>query len=212
MASALSPASPHDDPAVIEQRRIRETLAELRAIFSAFPPEVRGRINIPTDEIIAAETDRARVNLIKRAINSANEVLENHLQNEYTEAFDRLMDMARPNASASKQNKGKLTPQTQRMIGKIDAVIHLSPSQFAVESIKADAGVSAAQDASDNAEPGSEDAKQKGAALIEATTDAAILSTFGAFANRSAIEMESAFAQHANNSPTTRAGNTPVSF
>ncbi len=186
---------PSDDPAVIEQRRIRETLAELRAIFSAFPPEVRGRINIPTDEILAAETDRARVNLIKRAINSADEQLESYLQDEYTEAFDRLMDMARPNVSASKQGKGRLTPQTQRMIEKIDAVIHLSPSQFAVESIKADAGVSAAQDASDQAEPGSVDASEKGAALITATTDAAILSTFGAFAHRSALEMESAFAQ-----------------
>ena len=186
---------PSDDPAVIEQRRIRETLAEVRAIFSAFPPEVRGRLNIPTDDILAAETDRARVNLIKRAINSADEVLENYLVNEYTEAFDRLIDMARPNVSASKQGKGKLTPLTQRMIAKIDAVIHLSPSQFAVESIKADAGVSAAQEASDQAEPDTEDAREKGEALTEATTDAAILSTFGAFANRSALEMESAFSQ-----------------
>lgn len=177
------------DPVELERRRINDAIQEAQVILSAFPPEVRGRVRIPTAEILAAKTERGKVNAFRRLIDDADDALEIHLRKEYTEAIEALFDLAKPNLSASKQLAGRLTPETQRNVDKALAAALLTPVELGSKILGLEARIAAMEDGTDAANPPGSPGH------IEALDDHDYLETFGAVTTRSAAEMASAYDQ-----------------
>jgi hypothetical protein len=175
-----------DDPVMQERRRIAEAMAEAQAIIGAFPPEVRGRVRIPTAEILAAKSERGKVNAFKRMIEEADKALELHLRKEYAEAIEKLFDLAKPNLGASRQLAGRLTPATQAKVDEALAASLLTPTQLASEMIGVEAQVAAMEDGADLENPPGSPGH------MEALHRHHVLEVFGAINTRSAAEMETA--------------------
>lgn len=178
-----------EDLAEAERRRIIEAMAEAQAIISALPPEVRGRVTIPTAELLANKSERGKVNAFKRLIDDADDALELHLRKEYADAIETLFDQAKPNLSASRQLAGKLTPETQRLVDQALAAALLTPVQLGAEIQTLETRIAAMEDGGDAENPPGSPGH------IEALQAHDLLETFGAVNTRSAAEMAQAYEQ-----------------
>ncbi len=77
-----------------ERNRIRDGLAEAKAIIAALPPEARDRVSFPITDILEADTERGQTNALIRLIDQADAALETVLLKEYRDAFETLLDLA----------------------------------------------------------------------------------------------------------------------
>jgi hypothetical protein len=112
-----------------ERNRIRDALTEAQAIIAALPPEARAHVRMPVADILKADTERGQIGALVRLIAQADEALETALVTEYRAAFETLLDLAKPDLRQNKQLRGRLTPETQRLISIIQEIVTLDPDQ-----------------------------------------------------------------------------------
>ena len=174
-----------------ESRRIRDAYAEARAIVETLPMEARGRVSINLDDITSATTERGRINALVRLIEQADEALETVLKKEYLEAFETLLDLAKPDLRQNKSLAGRLTPETSRLVAKVQEAIELDAVKAALRihnqtlAIEQLGGTSPQTD---------EEAESLAAEIADATETLEILETFSAMGSRTAAELAHAFA------------------
>lgn len=175
-----------------ERNRIQDALAEARAIIDALPAEARGRVPFNVADILEATTERGQINALIRLIDKADEALETVLLKEYRDAFEILLDLAKPDLRQNKQIRGRLTPATQKLVGKIYEATILSPEELAARLVANQSAIDALE-ASTPATP--EEIKAAQEQLIEDTQDQTILETFGAFSRLDAAGTARAYEQ-----------------
>ena len=168
-----------------ERNRIRDGLAEAKAIIAALPAEARGRVSFPITDILEADTERGQTQALIRLIDQADSALETVLLKEYREAFENLLDLAKPDLRQNKQLKGRLTPEAQRLVGMVLNAVTLDPVQLGTAIVAAEAEVMDTENPQETpTTPEAIAAAQK--ALIEATQKLHILETYGAFSHLNA--------------------------
>lgn len=173
-----------------ETTRIRDAIAEAKAIISALPIEARGRVNFDFNDITTATTATGQANALIRLIQKADDVLEVVLTKQYQEAFEKLLDLAKPDLRQNKQLRGRLTPETQRLVGRAVAATVLEPETLAAELIAKQAEI----DRLENTIPTTpEEIAVNQKALVDAYLDLDILDSFGALSTRNAAETAHAY-------------------
>lgn len=174
-------------------RAAREALEETKAILGALPPEARGRVNLPIADILDAKTQRGRVTRMIRLIDDADAALETVLKDQYREAIGKLMDLAKPDVNpATRQARGRLTPETQREVGQILAAVQMTPVEAGIAQHNADLELARKEAALAAQEPGTEDFQRAQAAYIEARVHHYRVNTFGAVLFGSAADLAAA--------------------
>ncbi|MFT3992387.1 MAG: hypothetical protein QM680_13365 [Luteolibacter sp.] len=103
------------DEVKAERRRIQDAIAEAKAIIGALPIEARGRVNFDFTDITSHTTERGRVNALIRLIGKADEVLETVLTTQYFEAFEKLLDLAKPDLRQNKSIRDLRTDSSDGM-------------------------------------------------------------------------------------------------
>lgn len=116
-----------------ERLRIEDALAQVKAVLAAVPVEIRAKIAVPMARILDAQTDKTTVNAFAELIENLDEELEFHLRGEYTEAISRILDIAQPTMSESRQSKGKLIVETNRLIKAVNEIMELDALNLALE-------------------------------------------------------------------------------
>jgi hypothetical protein len=158
--------------------RLLRDLRTLDALLSVFPAEVRGKVG-GFVKLATLGTDKARLDEIGRRIEKLSEVVEKHLQKETTEAMDSLVEKAKPDREGGQQSRGKIGVDAHRYFDQVASVMALTTEE--VEARKA--GIEAAY-----ADPAITDEQ-----VLDLFEREQILDTFGAWANKSAADMDSAF-------------------
>lgn len=180
-----------------ERNRIQDALAEINTVLQALSPEVRGRVSYNPAEVMDATTERGQRNAITRLIDRALDALEEHLKTQYDEAFETLLDLAKPDLRQNKSIRGRLTPETQRLVNRVLEITTLSPADHAAQLAAADAKIIALEDQElDPADPDSFENNQ--AALEAARIDFSLLNTFGNYSLQTASEKAAAYQELRN--------------
>lgn len=175
-----------------ERNRIRDGLAEARAIIAALPAEARGKVTFPINDILDAQSERGQVNALIRLIQEADDALESVLLKEYREAFETLLDLAKPDLRQNKQVRGRLTPDTQRLVGEVLTAAVMTPETHSAALLQNEAAIAAME----NQTPASpEAATEMQRQLIELYQQQTILTTFGAFSQLDAAQTAHAYQQ-----------------
>lgn len=123
-----APSDPTDTQA--RERAIRKALYEVEAIIGALPPEARGYVRTPIRRVLDAKTERGKTNALRDLIEDADKALERVLRENYLDAIERLVDLAQPDLSPSRQLRSKLTPKQQRLVDEIKSYIHLDLAAY----------------------------------------------------------------------------------
>jgi len=173
------------DPVQTDRLRQRELSAQIHAIISAFPPEVRGKVNFDSTTLLDADGPRSVVNAMKSVINRLDEALEPYLQEQYLDALAKLIDLGSPVRKAGETSKSKLTPETQRTFDLAVEATRLTPTELSARLIGTEATIA---ELSNNPDA---DGKE----LVRQTLTLNFLETFGALHTRSAAELEHAHQQ-----------------
>lgn len=177
-----------------ETQRIREALAEAKAIIQALPADARGRIALPTEQLIAAKTERGKVTILKQLIADADAALEAIVSKDYLEAIAKLIDLAKPDVNPhSKQARGRLTPKTQRAVAQILQVIDLDPATIEAELFGIDLKIEEIDTKLADPSTTQDDTKKLIAERIELELQRVRVDTFGALSKQSAAEIAHAF-------------------
>lgn len=173
------------DPVQTDRLRQRELSAQIHAIISAFPPEVRGKVNFDSTTLLDADGPRSVVNAMKSVINRLDEALEPYLQEQYLDALAKLIDLGSPVRKAGETSKSKLTPETQRTFDMAVEATRLTPTELSARLIGTEAAIAEL----------SNDPDADGKELVRLTLTLNFLETFGALHTRSAAELEHAHQQ-----------------
>jgi hypothetical protein len=173
-----------------ERRRIRDAYAEARAIVDTLPTEARGRVSISLDDITSATTERGRVNALVRLIEQADDALETVLKKEYLEAFETLLDLAKPDLRQNKSLAGRLTPETSRLVAKVQDAIELDAVKAALRIHNQTLAI---EELGGKSPQSAEEAEAIAAELADAVESLEILETFSAMGSRTAAELAHAF-------------------
>ncbi len=173
-----------------ESRRIRDAYAEARAIVETLPIEARGRVSIDLADITGATTERGRVNALVRLIEQADEALETVLKKEYLEAFETLLDLAKPDLRQNKSLAGRLTPETSRLVAKVQDAIELDAVKAALRIHNQTLAI---EELGNKSPQSAEEAEAIAAELADAVETLEILETFSAMGSRTAAELAHAF-------------------
>jgi hypothetical protein len=173
------------DPVQTDRLRQRELSAQIHAIISAFPPEVRGKVNFDSTTLLDADGPRSVVNAMKSVINRLDDALEPYLQEQYLDALAKLIDLGSPVRKAGETSKSKLTPETQRTFDLAVETTRLTPTELSSRLIATEAAIAEL----------SNDPDADGKELVRQTLTLNFLETFGALHTRSAAELEHAHQQ-----------------
>jgi hypothetical protein len=173
------------DPVQTDRLRQRELSAQIHAIISAFPPEVRGKVNFDSTTLLDADGPRSVVNAMKSVINRLDDALEPYLQEQYLDALAKLIDLGNPIRKAGETSKSKLTPETQRTFDLAVETTRLTPTELSSRLIATEAAIAEL----------SNDPDADGKELVRQTLTLNFLETFGALHTRSAAELEHAHQQ-----------------
>lgn len=185
-----------------ERNRIRDALMEAQAILAALPPEARSKVRMPVTDILEAETERGQINALRRLIVDADEALETVLVDAYRDAFEKLIDLAKPDLRQNKQLRGRLTPEAQRLVAQILQITTLTPDQHQFGIHSPDGGetfmgivdTEAAIQALYNKTPDSpEQAEEMQRQAIALETHHSLLQTFGPWTTMDAAGLASAY-------------------
>ena len=112
-----------------EGERIKENLREAQAIFTALPVEARPKASFPIGAIADAKTEKARLTLFEKMIDSADKALEVYLQKQYLESLTKLFDLAKPDLRQNKSLRTRLSPNAQRLATAAFEVSVMSPEE-----------------------------------------------------------------------------------
>jgi len=110
----------------------RRAFASLRAIVSAFPPEVRSKIGIPVG-LLDFKTDKGRIGEINRQVDRVDRIFDEFLRKEYLDDVLKIIKKAQPKKTESRNLKGKLGQKEQANAILAKDVIGISASE--VDSI-----------------------------------------------------------------------------
>ena len=176
-----------------ERNRIQDALAEAHAVIQALPLEARGRVSFNPAEVMEATTERGQISALLRLIDRADDALENVLRKTYEEKFETLLDLAKPDLRQNKSIRGRLTPETQRLITKVLEAVTLDSSQHQAALVAKQAEIDNLEAADVPTDPEGQAAHQK--AIVNAYIEQSILESFGDFSKRSASEMAHAYQQ-----------------
>jgi hypothetical protein len=179
------------DEAGEERRRIQDAIAEARAIIGALPPEARGRVEMDFEDITSKTTEKGRVKALIRLMEKADIALEKVLQSAYLESITRVLDLAQPDLRQNRSVRGRLTPETQRLINAILPLTRLTPIEASAEQIAAQASF----DALDNQFPDPEDdaavdAWERSLAAAQERLD--LIDTFASLSTQTSAELAAA--------------------
>lgn len=178
--------------AEVERNRIRDALAESAAILKALPAAARGKVGYSMQEVIDAKTEAGQITALVKLLDRADAALEDVLLEDYHEAFEKLLDLAKPDLKQNRQLRGRLTPDTQKLIGWIqDAVVE--PPEGLVLKLAAKQGEIDALEATTPTTP--EEIKAAQAQLIELYEQQHVLETFGALAQLDSARLATAYEQ-----------------
>jgi len=180
-----------------ERLRIEDAMAAVKGVINALPVEIRSKVAIPITRILDADSDLKTTNAFRELIQNADNVIEEFLQESYTERIANILDTARPTSTESRQNKTLLTPETQRQIDSIDEIVQMEELQVIAAEAAAEAQIIALQeqiDAIDQADP---DHDTKARALtrqqIEFVQRLDQIHTFGSLGKASSPELSNAY-------------------
>lgn len=173
-----------------ERNRIRDGLAEARAIIAALPPDARGRVTFPIGDILDADTERGQVNALLRLIDEADSALEKVLLKEYQEAYETLLDLAKPDLRQNKTLRGRLTPEAQRLIALVQEAVVMDEATLAAQIVGAEAAIATIEAETPQTPDEIKDAQQR---LIAASQWLHILTTHGALATLDAARTAAAY-------------------
>lgn len=179
-----------EDPALIERRRIQDAIAEARTIIDTLPPEARGRVGIDFADLTNATTEKGRTAALLRLIDKADEALETLLRDQYTEALEKLADLAKPNLQPNKQIRGRLTPETQRTVNQALAAMALDPTEHRIQLLTAQQTIDELENENNNTPDPDPELGQK---LIDATLHLHFLETFGNISSMAARQLANAY-------------------
>lgn len=179
------------DEAGEERRRIQDAIAEARAIIGALPPEARGRVEMDFEDITSKTTEKGRVKALIRLMDKADIALEKVLQSAYLESITRVLDLAQPDLRQNRSVRGRLTPETQRLINAILPLTRLTPIEASAEQIAAQASF----DALDNQFPDPDDdaavdAWERSLAAAQERLD--LIDTFASLSTQTSAELAAA--------------------
>jgi hypothetical protein len=179
------------DEAGEERRRIQDAIAEARAIIGALPPDARGRVEMDFEDITSKTTEKGRVKALIRLMDKADIALEKVLQSAYLESITRVLDLAQPDLRQNRSVRGRLTPETQRLINAILPLTRLTPIEASAEQIAAQASF----DALDNQFPDPEDdaavdAWERSLAAAQERLD--LIDTFASLSTQTSAELAAA--------------------
>ena len=180
-----------------ERLRIEDAMAGVKGVINALPVEIRSKVAIPITRILDADTDLKTTNAFRELIQNADNVIEEFLQESYTERIANILDTARPTSTESRQNKTLLTPDTQRQIDAIDEIIQMEEVQVIAAEAEAEAKIIALQDQIDAIDQADPDHDTKARALtrqqIEFVQRLDQIHTFGSLGKASSPELANAF-------------------
>lgn len=179
-----------EDPALIERRRIQDAIAEARTIIDTLPPEARGRVGIDFADLTNATTEKGRTAALLRLIDKADEALETLLRDQYTEALEKLADLAKPNLQPNKQIRGRLTPEIQRTVNQALAAMALDPTEHRIQLLTAQQTIDELENENNNTPDPDPELGQK---LIDATLHLHFLETFGNISSMAARQLANAY-------------------
>lgn len=173
-----------------ERRRIQDAIAEARTIIETLPVEARGRVSMDFGDITGATTERGRVQALIRLIDRADEALERVLKSEYLEAFEKLLDLAKPDLRQNRSLISRLTPDTQRRVDAIARALELTPIEAQAELISIQSAIDDLE-----AKTGStpEEVAAIDAQLETLADDYNTVDTFAALSSQSAAEIAAAY-------------------
>lgn len=179
------------DEAGEERRRIQDAIAEARAIIGALPPDARGRVEMDFEDITSKTTEKGKVKALLRLMDKADIALEKVLQSAYLESITRVLDLAQPDLRQNRSVRGRLTPETQRLINAILPLTRLTPIEASAEQIAAQASF----DALDNQFPDPEDdaavdAWERSLAAAQERLD--LIDTFASLSTQTSAELAAA--------------------
>ncbi|MFZ9937746.1 MAG: DUF7178 family protein, partial [Luteolibacter sp.] len=173
-----------------ERNRIRDAMAEVNAVIQALPAEARGRVPLTLSDVLDQDTERGQVSAIIRLIDQADEALETVLLKDYREAFEKLLDLAKPDLRQNKSLRGRLTPDTQRLVGHILEAVTLDSDQLAAALAAKQAEIDAQESLAPDTPEGVREAQRR---LVELYQEQSILETFGAFSKMDAASTAAAY-------------------
>jgi len=178
-----------------ERNRIRDAITEANAIRDALPPDARARLRFSIADLTEASTERGTINALIRLIADADDALEDSLVREYRDAFETLLDLAKPDLRQNKQLRGRLTPETQRLVGRILAITSLTPEEHYAATTAVEAAI---QDLHSRTPASPEEANAMQAQLIENEIQRSFLQTFGPWSKLDAAQLSQAYQQLQN--------------
>ena len=177
-----------------ETQRIREAIAEAKAIIQALPADARGRIALPAEQLIAAKTQRGKVTVLKQLIADADAALETIVARDYLEAITKLIDLAKPDVNPhSKQARGRLTPKTQRAVSQILEVIDQDPATIEADLFAIDNKIEEIDNKLADPATTAEQTKKLVTERVAHELHRVRVDTFGALSKQSAAELAHAF-------------------
>jgi hypothetical protein len=180
-----------------ERLRIEDAMAAVKGVINSLPVEIRSKVAIPITRILDADTDLKTTNAFRELIQNADNVIEEFLQESYTERIANILDTARPTSSESRQNKTLLTPETQRQIDSIDEIVQMEELQVIAAEAAAEAQIIALQDQIDSLDQADPDHDTKARAItrqqIEFVQRLDQIHTFGSLGKASSPELSNAY-------------------
>ena len=111
-----------------QRAKMIQSIAELDAVLSALPPEVRGRIGGFT-KLAQLKTDSARAKFFLERLGKIDVELERALKKEFLGKFDRLEEKSKPKTKTGRP-QSSLGPETQAAVDHIREVAHMDGEQL----------------------------------------------------------------------------------
>jgi predicted GNAT family acetyltransferase len=184
-------------PAQAERLRIEDALATVKGLLSALPTEIRAKVSIPLSRILDADSDVKTYNAFRELIQNADEVIESELKDTYIDRITTLLDTARPTSTEQRTNKTLLTPDTQRALDQIDAIVEMSDADLMMAEILTEAELQEleTQILAAQAEGDADLAQQILIKQIEVQQYMLALSTYGKISQQSSSELARTYQQ-----------------
>lgn len=107
-----------------------QNIAELDAVLSAMPPEVRAKVG-GYMKVASMKTERGLGAEIGRRIEMMDRELERVLSNEYSDRFDALLEKAQPKGGAGEKATGKIGVEGHRWFDMVREAVALPQTDIA---------------------------------------------------------------------------------
>ena len=173
-----------------EKRELGRAMAALDAMLVTFPPEVRQMVGGFT-KLADLKGNKARLGFFAERVLMLEKAMDRHLEREYTKEMKALMERSRPKGDKGEKIKGKIGVQAHEWFAQIEPMMKMSSDAVAERLAGIEMALADVEDA----------AKQ-----TELTTEWSLLQTYGAWGDKSALEMASAFGDAMTIFDTGRAG------